>query len=145
MRHAHVIVCTPLTAKYSSLSRLRSQPQSGTPAPAFGGRGPRVTPEGDACEPVSGYLFPVPYPPRRTHAPLPEFAGTASPRPEPALQAQVVAFIVQQYAAGRSLSELAELTDRSHSAVRNILSKQGQLRRGVGAGRVSEEPPAVRP
>src|SRR4051812_31286801 len=30
-------------------------------------------------------------------------AGTASPRPDPLLQARVDAFIVEQYAAGRSL------------------------------------------
>jgi hypothetical protein len=40
---------------------------------------------------------------------LPEFAGTASPRPDPAMQARVEAFIVEQYSAGRSLRELAEL------------------------------------
>ena len=42
-------------------------------------------------------------------------------------------FIVEQYAAGRSLRQLAELTDRSFSAVRNILSKHGVHRRGSGA------------
>ena len=51
-----------------------------------------------------------------------EFAGTASPRPDPVGQARVEAFIVEQYNAGRSLRELAELTDRSFSAVRNILA-----------------------
>jgi hypothetical protein len=51
---------------------------------------------------------------------LPEFRGTASPRPDPAVQARVEAFIVEQYEAGRSLRQLAELTDRSFSAVRNI-------------------------
>jgi hypothetical protein len=34
-----------------------------------------------------------------------------------------------QYAAGLSLRELAELTDRSFSAVRNILDKHGVRRR----------------
>lgn len=80
-----------------------------------------------------GYLAPVPYPPRPQLRPLPEFAGSASPRPNPAVQARVEAFIVEEYAAGRSLRELAELTDRSFSAVRNILTKRGVHRRGSGA------------
>lgn len=53
------------------------------------------------------------YPPRPELRPLPEFAGTASPRPDPMVQARVEAFIVEQYAAGRSLRQLAELTGRS--------------------------------
>jgi quercetin dioxygenase-like cupin family protein len=63
----------------------------------------------------------------------PEFAGTASPRPNPEVQARVEAFIIEQYAAGRSLRQLAELTDRSFSAVRNILNRRGVHRRGAGA------------
>jgi hypothetical protein len=80
-----------------------------------------------------GYGAPVPYPPRPQLRALPEFAGTASPRPDPAVQARVEAFIVEQYAAERSLRELAELTDRSFSAVRNILARRAVHRRGVGA------------
>jgi hypothetical protein len=75
----------------------------------------------------------VPYSPRPELRPLPEFAGTASPRPDPATQARVEIFVVEQYAAGRSLRELAELTDRSFSAVRNILRRHGVHRRGTGA------------
>jgi hypothetical protein len=45
----------------------------------------------------------VPYPARRTYAALPAFAGSASPRPDPAVQAQVEAYIVEQYGLGRSL------------------------------------------
>jgi hypothetical protein len=85
---------------------------------------------------------PVAYPPRRTHPPLPAFADTASPRPDPVIQAQVEAFIVEQYADGRSLRELAELTDRSFSAVRKILDRRGLHRRGVGAARLDEDPAA---
>jgi DNA-directed RNA polymerase specialized sigma24 family protein len=69
---------------------------------------------------------------------LPEFAGTASPRPDPAAQARVEAFIVEHYAAGRSLRELAELTDRSFSAVRNILTRHGIRRREAGAAAVGQ-------
>ncbi|QNG37427.1 helix-turn-helix domain-containing protein [Geodermatophilaceae bacterium NBWT11] len=78
----------------------------------------------------------MPYPPRPQPQPLCEFAGTAAPRPDPAVQARVEAFILAAYAEGRSLRELAELTDRSHSAVRNILSKHGVLRRPAGAAPV---------
>jgi hypothetical protein len=60
--------------------------------------------------------------------PLKEFAGTASPRPDPYIQAQVEEFICGEHLRGRSLPELAEPTDRSHSAVRNILNKHGVLR-----------------
>jgi hypothetical protein len=69
------------------------------------------------------------------------FAGTASPRPDPDVQAQVERFVVEQYASGRSLRELAELTDRSFSAVRKILDRHGVRRRGVGAARLTAEPP----
>lgn len=63
----------------------------------------------------------MPYPPRPQLRPLPEFAGTARPRPDPAVQARVEHFVLDQYSAGRSLREIGELTDRSFSAVRNIL------------------------
>jgi hypothetical protein len=49
------------------------------------------------------------------------------------VQARVEVFIVEQYRAGRSLRELSELTDRSFSAVRNILSRHGVHRRTSGA------------
>jgi hypothetical protein len=65
--------------------------------------------------------------------PLPQFAGTASPRPDPAVQARVETFVVEQYLAGRSLREVSELTDRSFSAVRNNLGRRGVHRRGAGA------------
>jgi hypothetical protein len=45
----------------------------------------------------------------------------------------VEAFIVEQYGAGRSLRQLAELTDRSFPAVRNILRRRGVHRRRAGA------------
>lgn len=81
----------------------------------------------------------MPYPPRAQLRPLPEFAGTASPRPDPVVQARVEAFVLEQYASGRSLREIAELTDRSFSAVRNILHKHGVVRREVGASVVIDE------
>jgi DNA-binding NarL/FixJ family response regulator len=78
----------------------------------------------------------VPYPPWPQLRPLPEFVGTAVPRPDPVVQARVEAFVLEQYAAGRSLREIAELTDRSFSTVRNILGKHGVRRRGSGAASV---------
>jgi hypothetical protein len=54
------------------------------------------------------------------------------------VQARVEAFTVEQYAAGRSLRQLAELTDRSFSAVRNILYRRGVHRRGAGAEALRE-------
>ncbi len=61
------------------------------------------------------------------------------------MQARVEAFIVAGYAAGRSLRELSELTDRSFSAVRNILAKRNIDRRGAGAAALPATKPAVRP
>jgi hypothetical protein len=86
----------------------------------------------------------VPYPTRPHLRPLPEFRGTASPRPDRAVQARVEAFIVEQYQAGRSLRQLAELTDRSFSAVRNILTRRSVHRRSSGAAVLREITPLTR-
>ncbi len=75
----------------------------------------------------------MPYPPRPQRRPLSEFAGSAVSRPGPEVQDRVEAFVLEQYAGGRSLREIAELTDRSHSAVRNILNKHDVRRRRRGA------------
>lgn len=75
----------------------------------------------------------MPYPPRPQLQPLPEFVATNQSRPDRAVQSRVEGFVLREYAAGRSLREIAELTDRSHSAVRNILDKHGVHRRGSGA------------
>lgn len=75
----------------------------------------------------------MPYPPRPQLQPLPEFVGTAVPRPDPAVQARVERFVLEQYAGGRSLREIAELTERSWSAIRNILDKHDVRRRAPGA------------
>jgi hypothetical protein len=69
---------------------------------------------------------------------LSEFAGTARSRRDPAVQVRVERFVLEQYAAGRSLRVLAELTDRSFSAVRNILDKHGVPRRDPGAAVVEQ-------
>lgn len=64
--------------------------------------------------------------------PLPRFAGTGSDGGQRA-DPELVAFVLEEYAAGRSLREIAQLTDRSHSAVRYLLQRRGVLRRGRGA------------
>ena len=78
-------------------------------------------------------------PPRPHLRPLPEFTGTAVPHPHPLVQARVERFVLGKYAGARSLRELADLTDRSFSAVRNILSKHGVRRRTAGAPGATEE------
>ena len=93
---------------------------------------------------IAGYRPAVPYPPRKEHRPVAAFSGTASPRPDATVHAQVERFIVEQDAAGRSLRELAELTDRSFGAVRNIPDRRGVQRRGFGAARLTGETPAER-
>ncbi|GAA3722703.1 hypothetical protein GCM10022399_43840 [Terrabacter ginsenosidimutans] len=52
------------------------------------------------------------------------FASNVQPLP---------AVCAKQYDAGRSIHELAELTGRSHSAVRRALDQAGVPRRGRGA------------
>jgi predicted transcriptional regulator len=62
---------------------------------------------------------------------LPEFVGQN--RSGVAASPELIAFVADQYASGRSLREIAELTDRTHSAVRNILDRAGVPRRSRGA------------
>jgi hypothetical protein len=54
------------------------------------------------------------------------------------VQTRVGTFIAEQYAAGCSLRELAELTDRSFSAIRTIIDRHGIHRRGSGAAALRE-------
>ena len=42
-------------------------------------------------------------------------------------------FAAEQYVAGRSLHELSELTERTHTAVRRSLDRTGNPRRGLSA------------
>lgn len=76
----------------------------------------------------------MPYHARPVLDVLPEFAGTNTPRGQTAKQrARLIEFVVTEYAAGRSLRELAELTGRSQTAVRRALDQGGLERRGRGA------------
>jgi hypothetical protein len=61
----------------------------------------------DAPVQPPSFRAPVPYPARPQLRPLSEFAGTASARPGPVVQARVEVFIIERYAvAGRALPEL---------------------------------------
>lgn len=81
----------------------------------------------------------MPYPSRPVHEPLAQFVGTASSRPTPQQRAELVAFVAAGYASGLSLRELAELTDRTQTAVRRALDQAGVRRRGSGAPLVAAE------
>lgn len=82
----------------------------------------------------------MPYPPRPHLRPLPAFAGTARTGtvPDAQLQARLEAFVVAEYTAGRSLRQVAELVDRSPTAVRRVLDKHQVPRRVAGAPRQAE-------
>jgi hypothetical protein len=82
---------------------------------------------------AGGILAGVSYPPRPQLQPLPEFRGTATSRPSPEQLDRLSAFVVEQYLAGLSLRQIAELTDRSFSGVRRILATRGVRRRPAGA------------
>lgn len=79
----------------------------------------------------------MPYPPRPQLQPLPEFAGTARAGTilSRDLQDRLEAYVVTAYRDGRSLREIAELIDRSQTAVRRVLDAHKVPRRAVGAAR----------
>lgn len=79
----------------------------------------------------------MPYPPRPQLQPLREFAGTARPGTilSRELQDRLEAYVVAAYREGRSLREIAELVDRSQTAVRRVLDAHQVPRRGAGAAR----------
>lgn len=76
----------------------------------------------------------APYPDRPVHEPDGRWAGRT--RSGARAEAELIAYVLERYAAGLSLRQIAELTDRTHSAVRNILERAGVQRRGVGAERI---------
>ncbi len=84
----------------------------------------------------------MPYPSRPQLRPLPAFAATARTGtvPDRRLQARLEAFVLAEYAAGRSLRQIAELIDRSPTAVRRVLDKHGAPRRSAGAPRLADRP-----
>ena len=77
------------------------------------------------------------YPGRKVHDVLPQFTGTNVTRPTAEQRAELLAFVAEEYPAGRSLRELAELTGRTQSAIRRALDQLGVRRRGRGAPAIS--------
>lgn len=68
---------------------------------------------------------------------LPQFQGTATVRQSAQQRAQqraqLLRFVANEYPAGRSLRQLAQLTGRSTTAIRRALDQAGVPRRGPGA------------
>jgi hypothetical protein len=59
--------------------------------------------------------------------------------PMPWQREELVALALEQYVPGMSLQVIAESTDRSHSAVRNLLDRRAVRRPAVGAARTGHE------
>ena len=77
----------------------------------------------------------MPYPGRpSSRSTAPRFVGTADVGRY--IDPDVRDYIVTEYQAGLSLRELAEITGRSHGAVRNVLERAGVQRRHRGAPRL---------
>lgn len=57
------------------------------------------------------------YPSRPVLEALPEFQGTAAVRQSAEQRQRLLAFSAEQYLAGRSLRQIAELTDRSQTVL----------------------------
>jgi predicted transcriptional regulator len=81
----------------------------------------------------------VPYPPRPQLQPLPEFAGTAAAGRflDRDLRQRLETYIVTAYTQGRSLREIAELVDRTPTAVWRVLDAHQVPRRAAGAARTA--------
>lgn len=75
----------------------------------------------------------MPYPGRPVLEPLPQFRGTAGTRQTPQQRAALLEYVAREYRDGRSLRELAQLTDRTQTAIRRALDQAGVPRRGRGA------------
>lgn len=74
------------------------------------------------------------YPGRSSYPdPLPAFAGTATTQQTAEQRAALLEFCAEQYTSGRSLREIAGLTDRSQRA----LSQAEVPLRGPGAPRIT--------
>lgn len=81
------------------------------------------------------------YPARPVLEVLEEFRDTNHVRQTPEQRAKLLNYVAEQYQAGRSLRELAELTGRSQGAVRRALDQAGVQRRGRGATPLQSTPP----
>jgi predicted transcriptional regulator len=81
----------------------------------------------------------MPYPGRPVLKTLPQFVDSNVIKPTPEQRAALLAFVAEQYQAGRSLRELAEQTGRTQTAVRRALDEAGVPRRSRGAYRVNSD------
>jgi hypothetical protein len=81
----------------------------------------------------------MPYPGRPVLEPLPSSRATATIKQSAQQRRTLIAFVAREYRAGRSLRELAELTDRSQTAIRRAHDEVGVPRRGRGASPVNVE------
>lgn len=79
----------------------------------------------------------MPYPGRPVLEVLPEFVGSGSIRQTPEQRARLLAFCAEQYAAGRSIHELAEL--RAALSRRCVERSTRPAFRDVAAGRGPSE------
>lgn len=80
----------------------------------------------------------MPYPARPRLDPLPQWRGTRNRLRGEQLRA-LKTFVIDSYANGLSLRQIAELTDRTWSDIRAILHTEGVSRRPSGAQRI--QPP----
>lgn len=77
------------------------------------------------------------YPSRPRLEVLPQFRGDTKTQRQWFQLARLDRFVAEQYTAGRSLRELAELTGRTQKAIRDSLNRTGTPRRGRGAPPIS--------
>lgn len=79
------------------------------------------------------------YPGKPVPDPLPQFRGTALVRQTPEQREALIEFVAQEYQAGKSLRDLAALTDRSQTAIRRALAQAGLSPRQPGAPTIRSE------
>ena len=79
------------------------------------------------------------YPAKPVPEPLPQFRGTALIRQTAEQRQRLLDYVSREYRAGRSLRELAALTDRSQTAIRRALHEAGIPLREPGAPRLTDE------
>ncbi|WP_127572810.1 helix-turn-helix domain-containing protein [Georgenia faecalis] len=80
----------------------------------------------------------MPYPSRPVLEPLAPFKYDLKNGYNPFQLHRFDAFVAEQYAAGLSLRQVAELTGRTQTAVRRSLDRTGVPRRGRGAEPLGE-------
>lgn len=87
----------------------------------------------------------VSYPARPRRDALPEWAGLPRRGLDSDTSIALAQFVSKEYASGRSLREIADLTGRTFSQVRNVLRAQGVPRRPSGAPRAELVQPQLSP